>query len=111
MSYVPLEQVKVGDEVMLMQYSSPIRIVKVEKITPAGFIKVEGNLYYRTGRSRGETFSNTHIEVITPKLIDLFARRTFIESMRRFNFNLLTTDQMQRILNIVNEEQTKDKLS
>ena len=46
---------KVGDKVLLTSYSGR-KISVVEKITPKGFIKVDGMLFYHNGKERTSNY-------------------------------------------------------
>ena len=48
-----LSNLKVGDEVIISQRFNNDRVVKIEKITPKGFIKIGNYLFYPNGKERG----------------------------------------------------------
>lgn len=48
--------VKKGDKVILCCGLRNKRVAIVEKVTPKGFIKVNGELYYDDGRKRGGSY-------------------------------------------------------
>lgn len=66
-----LKNLKVGDKVIVSTWSwssTSYREAIVEKITPKGFIKVEGRLYYpNTGEERrGDSFCSSSTKILDP---------------------------------------------
>lgn len=48
-----LSQLKVGDKVIISRAHWGSKMSKVEKITPSGMIKVDGRMFNKDGRERG----------------------------------------------------------
>lgn len=101
--------VKAGDKV-IVHYGGAFRdasIEVVEKITPKGFIKVQGTLYYDYGTERsGGAWNKKHIEELTPekekKITEVNTIHRAIHKMH--NTTRLTYEQATKILEILVEK-------
>ena len=103
-----LENIQVGDMVFVY-YHSHTCIKPVQKITPSGLIKVDGNLFKPNGRIRGgDLYCTTYIEIATPEKIEEFKQRTYIKkvlaNLRELKFEDITFEQAERINQIFNFE-------
>lgn len=98
--------VKVGDTVIVYStWGKSIR--KVECITPKGFIKVNGILYYEDGTQRGgDSWSRTSIKKATYEEITEINKNAYItkalKKMRECRD--LTYEQAVGIMKILNSE-------
>lgn len=71
------ENLKVGDNVFVNNaYGLALR--KVEKITPKGFIKVDGNLYTKDGVMRGSGWNWSAIRPASDEEIAEFRKKKFV---------------------------------
>jgi len=104
---------KVGDKVLLYnQYLR--RITTVEKITPKGFIKVDGVLFNSNGTERGgDIYGSYRIEPITDEREQELRREFFVSStkkkLKEFNFNNITYEQACKIALLLNELETTNE--
>ena len=74
------ENLKAGDKVFVW-YSGSCRLGFVEKITPKGFIKVDGTLFTQDGLERGGSdWYHTSIEPATEEKIAEYNRKKFIRA-------------------------------
>lgn len=108
-----LKQLKAGDDVVIGTWnwvSSGYTNAKVEKITPTGFIRVEGALYKpKDGMSRsgGSKLLNPTDEN-TIKLLKEYTEKTFVKQtmykIRNTNYNDVTYEQAVEIRKIMGWE-------
>lgn len=61
----PKLDVKVGDEVAVVSYRNPTRIVKVTAIQPRGRIAADGSVWRPDGTAFHPGFSVPHLEIVT----------------------------------------------
>lgn len=98
---------EVGDKVLLYnQYRRKITTVK--KITPKGFIKVDGILFNSNGAERGgDIYRSYRIEPITDEREQELRREFFISNtkkkLKEFDFNNITYEQACKITLLLNE--------
>lgn len=86
------KNLQVGDLVFVYYYSKTC-IRPVQKITPTGLIKVDGNLFNQNGRIRGgDSYCTTRIEIATPEKIEEFQQRVYIKRIINNLKNLTTED-------------------
>lgn len=100
-----LKNLKVGDLVFVYYYSSTC-IKPVQKITPTGLIKVDGNLFNTNGFIRGgDKYCTTHIEVATPEEIEEFRQRIYIKkvfnNLKKLKIEDITFEQAKEINRIL----------
>lgn len=75
------ENLKVGDFVFVSG-NWGCSLHKVEKITPKGFIKVNGSLYTKDGYERGgDSWSITNISPASPDAIKEYNNKIFIREV------------------------------
>lgn len=103
-----LKNIQVGDMVFI-HYHSHKCIKPVQKITPSGLIKVDGNLFNSNGFIRGGgSYCTTYIEIATPEKIEEFKQRIYIKKvlahLRELQFEDITLEQAERINQIFNFE-------
>jgi hypothetical protein len=100
---------KEGDKVLLYnQYRR--KITTVEKITPKGFVKVDGILFNSNGTERGgDIYGLYHIEPITDEREQELRREFLISNtkkrLKEFNFSNITYEQACKIALLLNELQ------
>jgi hypothetical protein len=103
-----LKDLKAGDKVVVNYGYYANRAVKeIEKVTPAGFIKVDGDLYTLSGSMRGGKWGNRkHIRVATTELIQEIADENLIKNTLWYINNLknLTVEQARAIAAILTED-------
>lgn len=99
--------IKVGDKVLL--YNPRRRkITTVEKITPKGFVKVDGRLFNSNGAERGgDVYASYRIAPITDEREQELRREFFISNtkkkLKEFDFNNITYEQACKIALLLNE--------
>lgn len=103
-----LKNIQVGDMVFIY-YHSHTCIKPVQKITPSGLIKVDGNLFNSNGRIRGGgSYCTTYIEIATPEEIEEFKQRMYIKKvlahLKKLKFEDITFEQAERISHILDFE-------
>lgn len=79
MSEVKLKDLKVGDKVIVSSHLGGEFVSVVEKITPKGFLKVGGSLFYQNGIERTTGWHSSHIRVATENDIKKLEQRYFIK--------------------------------
>lgn len=101
------DNLKAGDKVLLYnQYRR--KITTVEKITPKGFIKVDGILFNSNGAERGGSiYGSYHIEPVTDEREQELRREFFVNNtkkrLKEFDFNNITYEQACKIALLLNE--------
>lgn len=104
-----LKQLKPGDDVVVScwQYGTTYRKEKVEKVTPTGFIKVDGVLYKpQDGMSRSG-YSQLHDpnDESTKNILKKYEEKTFVRGtmnkIRNTNYNDVTYEQAVAIRKIM----------
>lgn len=104
---------KVGDKVLLYNRHRR-KITTVEKITPKGFIKVDGVLFNSNGTERGgDAYESYRIEPITDEREQELKRDFFVSNtkkkLKEFNFNNITYEQACKIAILLNELKATDE--
>lgn len=97
-----LKDLKAGDKVIVSgRWDKEVKVV--EKVTPAGYIKVDDNLYNLDGVQRGGGYYKTIIRVATTELIQEIADEKLIKSTLWYMNNLkhLTVEQARAIAAIL----------
>lgn len=98
-----LEELKVGDKVFVCGrfYKA---LSEVEKITPAGFIKVDGILYDKHRSQRGGGINGLIIIKATDSAIEEFKREVFTNNTLRELHSLkeISYEQAVKIRDILN---------
>ena len=101
-----LKNLKEGDKVIINgRYSRSVRTV--EKITPAGNIKVNGLLFNKNGIERnGDTWSKFWLSEATPFEVTEITRNAVISKARSLmkETTKLTFEQAQKIIAILTEK-------
>lgn len=101
-----LKDLKVGDYVLVC-YNSSKRIKKIEKITPKGFIKVDGTLYNQNGDERGgNVWFLSHIKPATKEEVKAYLKQEKEQKYIRqvisyINSIPMTFEQATRIADIL----------
>lgn len=105
---------KVGQKVFVISRYNK-RLSKVEKITPSGFIKVDGTLYHPNGSERtSDSWNSSNIEVATEEDICQFKKQIFISAVYKAMVNIennLTYEQavkLNRLLQLTIPEIRED---
>ena len=98
---------KVGDKVLLSNQHLH-KITTVEKITPKGFIKVDGILFNPNGIERGgDAYGSYHIDPITDEREQELRKEFFVNNtkkkLKKFDFNNTTYEQACKIALLLNE--------
>lgn len=98
-----LRNLKVGDKV-IVSYRTGTVVSTVEKITPAGNIKVNGTLYKSNGMERGgDMWNMSHLCEATPKAMEKLINdniiRKAIKLMR--NTSNITLEQAKSIITLL----------
>ena len=104
---------KVGDKVLLYNRYRR-KITTVEKITPKGFVKVDGILFNSNGAERGgSTYESYRIEPITNEREQELKQEFFISNtkkkLKEFDFNNITYGQACKIALLLNELETTNE--
>lgn len=103
-----IEKLKVGDQVVVSTNMGRV-LRTVDKITPAGNIKLNnGTLYNKDGSQRGNNgwYSNS-LEEATPEVIQEIKKAHFIVYARKKikeSLNNLNVDQLREILKIISTD-------
>ena len=100
-----LKNIQVGDMVFVY-YDTQTSIKPVQKITPSGLIKVDGNRFNSNGRIRGGgSYCTTRIEIATPEKIEEFRKRVYIKKilahLKELKFEDITLEQAEEINRIL----------
>ena len=102
-----LKDLKAGDKVICCHWGHFNRqeyVTTVEKITPKGFIKVDGILFHSiTGRARGENYY--HLEQATDERIKEITEKNYVKTtlyMMQNDIKDLTYEQAKAICEILN---------
>lgn len=103
-----LKNIQVGDMVFI-HYHSHKCIKPVQKITPSGLIKVDGNLFNSNGFIRGGgAYCTTRIEIATPEKVEEFRQQTYIKkvlaNLKELKLEDITFEQAERISHILDFE-------
>lgn len=101
-------KLQVGD-LVFVYYQSSTCVKPVQKITPSGLIKVDGNLFNQNGCIRGGgSFCTTRIEIATPEKIEEFRQRVYIKKvyckLKELSVDDITLEQAKEINRIFNFE-------
>lgn len=107
-----LKNLQVGD-LVFVYYQSITRVKPVQKITPSGLIKVDGNLFNQNGRIRGGgSYCTTRIEIATPEKIEDFKKRAYIKKtfsdLQNLTVEDISFEQAQEINRIFNNFISKE---
>ena len=102
------KNLQVGDLVFVYYHSSTC-VRPVQKITPSGLIKVDGNLFNQNGHIRGGgSYCTTRIEIATPEKIEKFRQRIYIKKvyhkLKELSVDDITLEQAKEINRIFNFE-------
>lgn len=102
------KNLQVGD-LVFVYYQSSTCVKPVQKITPSGLIKVDGNLFNQNGFIKGGgSYCTTRIEVATPEKIEEFRQRVYIKKVYRklkeLSVDDITLEQAKEINRIFNFE-------
>ena len=102
-----MSEIKVGDELAFRGgYRSDWHICKVTAITPSGRIKC-GDAYTLDPnlRIRGpQKWGPYEAKLVTPEIRELSERADMLEAIQRRSKPSLTTDQLRRIVAILDEK-------
>jgi len=107
-----LQNVQVGEPVMLIGCDGSLSVKLIAKVTKLHIILEKGGKFQRaTGRQvNGDIWHSQNIEVLTPQNLASvkayraeFHRRRLATDLRQFQFCDLTTDQLNRISAITKE--------
>lgn len=100
-----IKNLKAGDMVIISnRYGQSLR--KVDKITPAGFVRVNSFLFNQDGRERGgNTWERSYLREATPELIQELREKETIKKAynlmkNKTNINL---EQAKKIIEILGE--------
>lgn len=88
--------VKAGDKVIYTSRFGGDKVAVVEKITPKGFIKVNGTLFTEYGINKGsDVWSRSYIRQATPELI---------QQVEQINFRNYVLNNLHSLKNITYEQ-------
>ena len=77
------------------------RVAKVERITPTGRIRVEGQYYDKYGREiGGDVWSSSYITYVTEEHIKKITISKAYQLMKNCDLNNITYDQATKIIEI-----------
>jgi hypothetical protein len=72
-----LSNAKVGDKVIICRHLGDEEVGVIEKITPKGYLKVGGCLYYTNGVERATGWYTSSIKLATDEEIEKLEKRKF----------------------------------
>ena len=72
-----LSNAKVGDKVIIRGHFCDEEVGVIEKITPKGYLKVGGCLYYTNGVERATGWYTSNIKLATDEEIEKIEKRSF----------------------------------
>lgn len=106
------KNLQVGD-LVFVYYQSSTYIKPVQKITPSGLIKVDGNLFNQNGRIRGGgSYCTTRIEIATPEKIEEFRQRVYIKriinNLKKLTTEDITIEQAKEINRILESKEVNE---
>lgn len=107
-----LKDLKAGDKVFISYGRHDYREVEIDKITPTGMIKINGQLFYPDGRERRKGYYGDHILAINDKSIErvkLLRREMEVSRMASYliqiNYRSLPDDMIENIYNKIKQWQ------
>ena len=109
-----IEKLKVGDKVIVNTKLGRI-IREVDKITPAGNIKLNnGTIYNKDGSERGgNCWNTTYLSEATPEVIKEIKEKHFIicvkKQLKEFLKKDLTIEQAQALFQIIKGDEKDEK--
>ena len=109
------KKLKVGDKVIVTTNLRDERISVVQGITPKGFIRVDGMLFYQDGSQRTTSWYYSHIEEYTEEKVEKMRQQHIIDEafgrMRCCNKDKIDYAMAVKILQILAPEKkyTEDK--
>lgn len=77
-----VKNLKVGDKVILTTQFKEPRVVEVEKITPKGFVKVEGMLFNENGCQRSSSWYTSYIWEYTEEKEEELRKKAVVRQAR-----------------------------
>lgn len=104
-----LKNLKVGDKVIVSCRMGDV-IRTVEKITPAGNIKVNGTLFNSNGLERGgDTWNMTYLHEATPEAVQKVTNKNIIQKAINLmrNTTKITPEQAKAIIAVLNHPTEK----
>ena len=109
-----IENLKAGDQVIV--HTNMGRVIRqVEKITPAGNIKLNnGTIFNKDGRERGGNDWNvTYLGEATPEIVKEIKEKHFIicvkKQLKEFLKKDLTIEQAQALFQIIKDNEKDEK--
>ena len=101
-----LSELKKGDEVTVYRGSYIVGVYRIDKITPAGFIKVDDALYNKDGSRRGggSIWNRESIVPTTQEHKDFVEKKAIANRLDATNFMSLSLDKLRRIVAIIEEK-------
>ena len=109
-----IENLKVGDQVIV--HTNMGRVIRtVEKITPAGNIKLNnGTLFNKDGTERGRsTWNTTYLGEATPEVVKEIKEKHFIicvkKQLKEFLKKDLTIEQARALFQLIKETEEIEK--
>lgn len=105
-----LDELKEGDQVAIETGFNfrNYKITTITRITPTRRIKTEsGDEFNKDGYERTSKNMWGHrkrLEPITPEIIDFIKRKKAINKIDNFDIKKLSTDQLERMVAIINEQ-------
>lgn len=102
-----IKDLKPGDKVFI-DYHNGRGLRTVEKITPAGNVKVNGLLFDQYGRQRGgDTWSRCYLSEATPEEIENFRKETIIQKALSLmkKTTKLSAEQAEAIIKLLTVEE------
>ena len=106
------KNLKAGDKVIVTTNLKGERISTVQGITPKGFIRVDGMLFYTNGSQRTNSWYFSHIEEYTEEKAEQMRQKLVISNalskMRNYNSNYLDYEMAVKILEILSQKESED---
>ena len=101
-----IKNLKVGDKVIITTQFKEPRIAEVEKITPKGFVKVDGMLFNENGSQRTSSWYTSRITECTEEREEALRQKAVIRNARDLmrHCSCLSYEQAVKIIEILGGE-------
>ena len=101
--------VKVGDTIIVLGMWGKRRISTVQKVTPTGKIRVDGNLYDANGFRRIDRWESEHLQKATSEQLKQIRNEYKINKALKMchEVKVLTIEQAEKIVDILLNDKTK----
>ena len=106
------KSLKVGDKVIVSTNLRGERVSIVQGITPKGYIRVDGMLFYPNGSQRTSSWYFSRIEEYTEEKAEKIRQKIVIDNalslMRNYNSNHLDYEKAEKIIAILRTPQNDE---